>query len=223
MRDFARFGLLFVCRVAGKTAFYPTRVAVNLASNSSRGGGSGGEVRQTSASAARALDAAISAPIPSRNHLAVIVQTNFQVCAYTRSRLHIATLGLFCDVSSYKMLPNVVFFHLTRDSVRGAFRLGVTAEQILRFLQVHAHPMLRSGGNPLVPHNVCDQILLWNRERERVVMEEVSVFVFLEHLCFFVLVLEAGGYSPKMIFFITKPIINTIVLYLLVFFLRAIF
>jgi len=49
----------------------------------------------------------------------------------------------------------------------------VTADQILRFLMVHAHPMLRSGGQPLVPANVKDQVLLWDKERRRVVMDEV--------------------------------------------------
>jgi hypothetical protein len=46
----------------------------------------------------------------------------------------------------------------------------------LRFLLVHAHPMLRSGGRPLVPANVKDQLLLWDRERRRVVMDEVRVW-----------------------------------------------
>ena len=177
MKDFGRFGLVFVCRVAGKLAFYPTRVAVNLiASNEKATGGNAedGSTLGQSVAATRSLEEALKAPVPSRSHLAVIVQTNFQVVAYTRSRLHISTLGLFCDVQSYRRLPNVVFFHLSRDSIRGAFRLGVTADQILRFLHVHAHPMLRSDGRPLVPANVRDQIMLWDRERRRVVMDEVS-------------------------------------------------
>jgi len=175
MKDFGRFGLLFVCRVAGKIAFYPTKVAVNLVAASEKAG----RVKTTdlgqSVAATRSLEDALSAPVPSRSHLAVVVQTNFQVVAYTRSKLHVATLGLFCDIQSYRRLPNVIFFHLTRDSIRSAFRLGVTADQILRFLHVHAHPMLRREGQRLVPANVSDQILLWDRERRRVVMDEVWV------------------------------------------------
>ncbi|EED95856.1 transcription factor of TFIIH family, partial [Thalassiosira pseudonana CCMP1335] len=165
MRDFSRFGLLFVCRVAGKNSFYPTRAAVNLVASSEKAG------RQAS----DLMGQTLAAPVPSRSHLAVVVQTNFQVVAYTKSKLHISTLGLFCDVSSFRRLPNVIFFHITRDSIRSAFRLGVTADQILRFLHVHAHPMLRSGDRPMVPSNVVDQILLWDRERHRVVMDEVCV------------------------------------------------
>lgn len=176
IKDMGRFGLVFVCRVAGKMACYPTRAAINLvASNEKESGKSQTNLVGQSAAATRGLEEALNAPVPSRLHLAVVVQTNFQVAAYTRSKLHVSTLGLFCDVSSYKRLPNVIFFHITRDSIRSAFRLGVTADQILRFLMVHAHPMLRSGGQPLVPANVKDQVLLWDKERRRVVMDEVWV------------------------------------------------
>ena len=182
MKDFGRFGLVFVCRVAGKLAFYPTRVAVNLIASNEKGI-SGLFESEQSVAVTRSLEEALAAPIPSRLHLAVVVQTNFQVVAYTRSKLHISTIGLFCDVQSYRRLPNVIFFHLSRDSVRGAFRLGITADQILRFLHVHAHPMLRLEGRALVPSNVRDQIMLWDRERRRVVMDEVravlSVFGLL--------------------------------------------
>ncbi len=37
---------------------------------------------------------------------------------------------------------------------------------------MNAHPRLRNGG-PLIPSNIEDQILLWDRERKRVEMEEV--------------------------------------------------
>jgi hypothetical protein len=196
MKDFGRFGLVFFCRVADKTAFYPTSLAVNLIASNEKArqqdavteDATTSLIGPPSVAATRSLEESLSASIPSRSHLAVIVQTNFQVVAYTRSKLHISTLGLFCDISSYRQLPNVIIFFITRDSIKSALRLGVTASQILRFLQVHAHPMLRNnndGDVPLVPANVRDQILLWDRERRRVVMDEVraarSVFFF----CYF--------------------------------------
>ena len=188
MKDFGRFGIVFVCRVAGKTAFYPTRTAVNLIASNEKAGSKQSDVLGQSVAATRSLEESLAAPVPSRSHLAVIVQTNFQVVAYTRSKLHVSTLGLFCDVQSYRRLPNVIFFHITRDSIRSAFRLGVTADQILRFLHVHAHPMLRTGGQPLVPANVKDQILLWDRERRRVVMDEVRkdtvLYIKIFHISF---------------------------------------
>ena len=175
IKDFGRFGLLFGCRIAGKNAFYPTSAVVNLVASSEKTGREASAVVGQSVAASRALEDALAAPVPSRSHLALVVQTNFQVVAYTRSKLHISTLGLFCDISTFRKLPNVIFFHITRDSIRSAFRLGVLADQILRFLHVHAHPMLRNSDQPLVPSNVIDQILLWDKERHRVVMDEVWV------------------------------------------------
>ncbi|KAL7515188.1 hypothetical protein ACHAXN_012523 [Cyclotella atomus] len=175
IKDFGRFGLLFGCRIAGKNAFYPTEAVVNLVASSEKAGREASAIIGQSVAASRALEDALAAPVPSRTHLALVVQTNFQVVAYTRSKLHISTLGLFCDISTFRKLPNVIFFHITRDSIRSAFRLGVLADQILRFLHVHAHPMLRNSDQPLVPSNVIDQILLWDKERHRVVMDEVWV------------------------------------------------
>jgi transcription initiation factor TFIIH subunit 4 len=174
IKDFGRFGLLFGCRIAGKNAFYPTNAIVNLVASSEKVGSDASAIIGQSIAASRALEESLAAPVPSRSHLAIVVQTNFQVVCYTRSKLHISTLGLFCDVTTFRKLPNVIFFHITRDSIRSAFRLGVLADQILRFLHVHAHPMLRNGDQPLVPSNVTDQILLWDKERHRVVMDEVS-------------------------------------------------
>ena len=78
----------------------------------------------------RALDAALSASIPGTSHLAIIVQTNFQLCAYTTSELHVSMLSLFCDENSFRRLPNIVMFQITRDSVKSAFRLGIDAGQV---------------------------------------------------------------------------------------------
>jgi hypothetical protein len=40
-------------------------------------------------------------------------------------------------------------------------------------MKMHAHPRLRTGDQPLIPSNVEDQIILWDRERTRVQMQEV--------------------------------------------------
>lgn len=198
MKDFSLFGLVYVCRMGGATLFFPTRVAVNLVVGGltdvgGEGGGEGGSTSSTttgsntvaasestsiaalssSAASTRVLENALEDPIPSKNHIAIIVQTNFQVCAYTTSSLHVSMLGLFCDVTSYRRLPNIIFYRITRDSVKSAFKLGIEARQILRFLKMHAHPRLRTGDQSLIPGNVEDQIILWHRELTRVRMEEV--------------------------------------------------
>ena len=200
LKHLAHFGLLYVRELTvddegnTKVIFYPTRAALSLIGTGTAQEQSMMEdnVNLIPSSAqwslsSKALEAALAHPTPhDSSHLAVIVQTNFQVCAYTTSELHVSMLGLFCDVGTIRRLPNVVFLHMTRDSVKSAFHLGIQARQILRFLEKHSHPKLRVqstnatttlSASP-IPSNVVDQIWLWDRERARV--REVLVF---EHQC----------------------------------------
>jgi transcription initiation factor TFIIH subunit 4 len=180
VKDLALFGLLYVKKIGKKSIFYPTRIAMQLvggvegsSSSSSRGSKRGGGGGMWSLSS-KALDSALAHPYPSdSSHLAIIVQTNFQLCAYTTSELHVSMLGLFCEVQTIRRLPNVVFMSITRDSIKAAFALGIQAQQILRFLEKHAHPKLRTGSATPIPSNVVDQIFLWDRERHRVLWNEV--------------------------------------------------
>lgn len=182
MGDIGQFGLVLVRKLGpnGVKVFFPTRVSVNLVAAAS--GAISGSAAPTSASAQRALSNALSNPYPqSSSHLAIIVQTNFQLCAYTTSPLHVPMIGLFCRVETCRRLPNMVFYKITRDSVKKALRLGIDASQILSFLATHAHPHLKQqqgiNGNkdgPL-PENVRDQILLWEKESTRVEMNEVYI------------------------------------------------
>ena len=172
-KDLAKFGLLYVRKLGKTVIFYPTRVAMQLVGEEGTGGGTGGGGGMWSLSS-KALESALSNPNPKdSSHLAIIVQTNFQLCAYTTSELHVSMLGLFCDVQTIRRLPNVVFMAITRDSIKSAFALGIQAQQILRFLEKHAHPKLRQGTASPLPGNVVDQIYLWDRERHRVVWNEV--------------------------------------------------
>ena len=102
MKDLALFGLLYVCKIGKVTLFFPTRVAVNLVvgglADSSASGVSTSEstslsALSSSAAATKALEVELEAAVPSKNHIALIVQTNFQVAAYTTSSLHMAMLG----------------------------------------------------------------------------------------------------------------------------------
>lgn len=168
----SHFGLLYIRKIGKATIFYPTRIAMQLVGTPT--------VSNTSVFAltSKALSNSLSDPKPQgSSHLAIIVQTNFQLCAYTTSELHVSMLGLFCDISTIRRLPNVVFMHITRNSVKWAFNLGITAHQILRFLEKHTHPKLRTvnvnTGDTAVPSNVVDQIWLWEREASRVQFTKV--------------------------------------------------
>jgi len=182
VKDLSLFGLIYYKEVGRTSIFYPTRIAMQLAGGNDSGGGSGGKSGGMWSWSNKALESALSQPKPhDSSHLAIIVQTNFQLCAYTTSELHVSMLGLFCEVQSIRRLPNVIFMTITRDSIKGAFNLGIQAQQILRFLEKHAHPKLRQGSGGLgasvskspLPGNVVDQICLWDHERHRVIWNDV--------------------------------------------------
>lgn len=103
----------------------------------------------------------------------VVVETNFRVYAYTSSLIDLAVLNLFLR-PEYR-LPNLFVGVLTRDSVTGAQRSGISGDQIVEYLQQHAHPAV-SQRVPSVPGTVCDQIRLWAREAHRLRASPATLF-----------------------------------------------
>jgi transcription initiation factor TFIIH subunit 4 len=168
MNHFAGFGLVLHDRP--NATFYPTRVAVNLLSGATRASAENQSSYIRTPEASAALTRALSAPsVLNSPHLAIIVQTNFSVAAYTSSDLHMSMLGLFCSIETMTRLPNMIIATMTRESIKGAFAKGISAKQIIKFLKMHAHPQVLADPNePIVPDNVENQIYLWDRERKRV-------------------------------------------------------
>lgn len=99
----------------------------------------------------------------------MVVQSNFKVYVYTASALQMSVLSHLCELQA--RLPNLIVGILTRASVLAAYKSGITADQIIRFLEAHAHPVvverkLRSNA-PLLPENVTIQLRMWEAERMR--------------------------------------------------------
>lgn len=112
----------------------------------------------------------------------IIVETNYRVYAYTESPLQVALLALFTELQ-YRF-PGFSLGILTRESVRQALKSGITADEIIKFLTVNAHPSLLEDKttsslsktpsdqikykttSPLPP-TICDQIKYWEIERDR--------------------------------------------------------
>lgn len=154
--------------------FYPTPVGVSLVGSAAAAatGGSGPDGGEADNPAAGAPDGTASVARPaaeallsstSTGSLAIVVENNYRVYAYTTSPFQMALLGLFVHIR-YR-LPNVAVGTLTRSRVTDALANGITAGQIIRFLNAHAHPRMRGGR---VPANVADQVALWAAEKERV-------------------------------------------------------
>lgn len=137
----SQLGLLVPFRVDGAVWVSPTRLALALS------GGPSSEVQQEVAEGY------------------VIVETNYRVYAYTSSELQVAILRLF--VRAECRLPNLFVGTLTRESVTQALDFGVQAEQIVSFMQQHAHPHVLHKV-PIVPEVVSDQVRLWQADTQRV-------------------------------------------------------
>lgn len=103
----------------------------------------------------------------------IIVESNYRLYAYTDSRLQLALIALFCEIN-YRF-PNIVIGLITRDSIRQALKSGMSAQQIINYLLMHAHPTVRDTANP-IPPTVIDQIHLWEREREKFLFTEGRLY-----------------------------------------------
>lgn len=89
--------------------------------------------------------------------------------------IYVCVYDIFCKILFHCFcfrFPNLAVGVLTRDSVRQALRSGITAEQIVGFLRIHAHPKMVAAGPPTLPPTIVDQIKLWENERNRFVYSE---------------------------------------------------
>ncbi|MEE6471932.1 hypothetical protein FKM82_009411 [Ascaphus truei] len=101
LQHLREFGLVFQ-RKRKSRRYYPTRLAINLASG-------------------------ISGTVDSHKQGFILVETNYRVYAYTDSELQIALVALFSEML-YRF-PNLVVAQVTRESVQQAIGNGITAEQ----------------------------------------------------------------------------------------------
>ncbi|KAL9452534.1 hypothetical protein AB3S75_008344 [Citrus x aurantiifolia] len=141
IKDFADLGLVKLQQGRKENWFIPTKLATNLS------------MSLTDSSA--------------RKEGFIVVETNFRMYAYSTSKLHCEILRLFSKVEY--QLPNLIVGAITKESLYNAFENGITAEQIISFLQQNAHPRV-ADRMPSVPENVCDQIRLWESDLNRVEM-----------------------------------------------------
>ncbi len=94
----------------------------------------------------------------------LVLETNYKFYAYTNSSLHLSILSLFMNIRT--KFPNMIHGQLSQDSVTDAFKKGITAAQIIRFLTSSAHNEMRLT-LPILPPTITDQITLWEQDRNR--------------------------------------------------------
>ncbi|NXR18401.1 TF2H4 factor, partial [Cinclus mexicanus] len=152
LQHLREFGLVFQ-RKRKSRRFYPTRLAIALASG-------------TSGTSSGTLGTSLGTSLGTEpdSHGFVLVETNYRIYAYTDSELQVALIALFSELL-YRF-PNLVVAQVTRDSVQAAIANGITAEQIIHFLRTRAHPVMAKQ-SPVLPPTITDQIRLWELERDR--------------------------------------------------------
>ncbi|KAH7325299.1 transcription factor Tfb2-domain-containing protein [Rhizoctonia solani] len=157
MTDLKDYGIVYLTHNANKS-FFPTRLATTLTSS------------------LPPLPPSISSTgtDPSDRGF-IILETNYRLYAYTDNPLQTSVLNLFVALRS--RFPNLVVGHITRESVKRALVKGISAEQIISYLETHAHPQMRRQ-NPLLPVTVQDQIRLWELEQNRV--QEAEGYLYTE-------------------------------------------
>ncbi|KAJ0081652.1 hypothetical protein Patl1_10776 [Pistacia atlantica] len=171
IKDFADLGLVKLQQGRKDSWFIPTKLATNL-SVSLTESSSRKEVYWLIAFLAHTC---MEAPLKAHDFLDcvlkyvgfVVVETNFRMYAYSTSKLHCEILRLFSRIEY--QLPNLIVGAITKESLYNAFENGITAEQIISFLQQNAHPRVAER-IPSVPENVCDQMRLWESDLNRVEM-----------------------------------------------------
>lgn len=182
LSDLRDYGLIYQ-RKSTSRRFYPTRLATTLTSDSTT-------LRSASAAMNKVIEQTKNS-INFENSGSIIIETNFKLYAYTNSPLQIAVLNLFVHLKT--RFANLVTGQITRESIRKALSSGITAEQIISYLETHAHPQLRrlaeeqlnkkseydSNSNEklhILQPTIADQIKLWQLEMDRILTFDGYLF-----------------------------------------------
>ncbi|CAG2119225.1 unnamed protein product, partial [Medioppia subpectinata] len=137
LQNLREFGLVYQ-RKRKDGRFYPTRLAINLVSG----------LKGTS--------------LHTKKSGFIIVETNYRVYAYTESTIQIALLAIFTEMQ-YRF-PKFVLGVITRESCRQAFKCGITAKQIVNYLDYSTEGMTDSS--LLVLQNLREFGLVYQRKRK---------------------------------------------------------
>ncbi|SCV05746.1 LANO_0H14268g1_1 [Lachancea nothofagi CBS 11611] len=209
LQDMRDYGLVFQ-KASNTSKFYPTRLAAMLTSDSMsiRSASSAmNSVLSQGTSTNAATDETPTADIdPETGQVgtiaqnipdgAVILETNFKIYSYSNSPLQIAVLSLFVHLKS--RFSNMVTGQITRESIRRALLNGITADQIIAYMETHAHPQMRrlaeqtldkkleldpncKEGLQILPPTVVDQVKLWQLELDRIISYDGYLFTDFEN------------------------------------------
>lgn len=198
-KDMRDYGLVFQ-KSSNSNIFYPTRLATMLTSDAKSIRGASGAMdsmlkqnkdESGKSASGTSPDDEVGVNGQYIQDGALIVETNFKLYSYSNSPLQIAILSLFVHLRS--RFSNMVTGQITRESIRRALLNGITADQIIAYLQTHSHPQMRRLAEDklekkleldanckdtlqILPPTVVDQIKLWQLELDRIVSYDGSLY-----------------------------------------------
>ena len=123
----------------------------------------------------------------NREERFIVIETNYKLYAYTNNPLHASLLSLFCYIRG--TFPNLIYAILSGDKVKESIAKGITADQILDYLDNHIKfknektddsavtSSTESTSNfSTIPPTVRDQIKLWELEKFRLKWQDVVCY-----------------------------------------------
>jgi transcription initiation factor TFIIH subunit 4 len=126
-------------------------------------------------------NAATVRTIRSEDEDTIITETNFRLYAYTRNATLLRVLDQFTERDTI-VDDWLVCCKLTRDAFVGAVRRGISAQQVLEFLALKAHPVMRrraaaTASADVVPQSIADQLRMWEADCRRVAVTSDTVLI----------------------------------------------
>ncbi|KAJ5071092.1 tfiih polypeptide 4 [Anaeramoeba ignava] len=114
----------------------------------------------------------------------LIIETNFRIYAKSPNQIQLQLFTWF--VHSQHALPNLASGVLTKRSIRSVLIKGLTGELLLKYIEHNTHPEMLCKF-PVIPPTVTEQILLWEKERNRLSFKPCrKYFEFPSHDEYFV-------------------------------------
>eukprot|EP01130_Rhizamoeba_saxonica_P015472 TRINITY_DN6949_c0_g1_i3.p1 TRINITY_DN6949_c0_g1~~TRINITY_DN6949_c0_g1_i3.p1 ORF type:complete len:389 (-),score=58.64 TRINITY_DN6949_c0_g1_i3:51-1217(-) len=118
----------------------------------------------------------------------IVVESNYQVYAYTSSDAHFRILNMITTVEL--RLPNMIICKLTRQSIKNAIQVGLSCNEVIRYLESNLHTTMNSLSE--IYEQVFDQLRLWEKERNRITYESGILYELQsEHI--FNLIIECAS------------------------------
>lgn len=101
----------------------------------------------------------------------IILETNYKIYAYTMKPYEKNILSLFSKI--VYVFPNLIKAQFDETSLLCAFSKGITAKQILKYLEEFSK---------FVPPNIRNQILIWEAKQNRIKLTEGILYTDFLHL-----------------------------------------